>query len=310
MPFRSRAQLRFPLLLLSMGTVVLAAGCGSTQPSDPAPPLPRGIEGSAARIAAQIHETPDSLKTLPAPQFYRSPTPRPAPAQTEGKARASIEVVGAIVDGRAQWGLLVRAMAPDSSFLRSYPFVDLYATRLVMRRGQAWRTLKAKGDSLLDIRYVPVSRQDVQRLARTDTMMLAVNAARFRLPSSLRIDFQRLNRATPDSLASDTAGVETLFTVYHDPETEPKMEEELISNMDQMGKVIEKLPLGQSEKIVFRFLVHQDGTVTPLEVLRGGSPRVAVSFLRLLKKQTVEPGSHKGNPVPTVLRLPITFRSR
>lgn len=294
------------VVIVALGLGFLALGCGSTPPSEEPSAGPVADSLRAKRLLAQIDQTPDSLATLPGPSFFRSPTPRAGHPWAEHSSRCNVEVVGGLADGQAQWGLLVRSIVSDTLDLHPGSFVDLIAERVVMRRGQAWRTLQAKNDSLLDTRYVPVSRQDVQRLAQSDTMGLRVNRARFRFPTSLRRDFQSLNVATPDSLGPDTTSVKRLFTAYHDPETKPEAKGGIKAFADKMQVPDDLKKRGVSSKILVRYLVHRDGTTTPIEVVRGESPQFATRVFQALEEMTFRPGTYRNQPVPTLVTEPFS----
>ncbi len=304
--------LTIPLLSIALLTCGVLLGCRSTSSSLQStgqPDAPR-----AERIFEQIKETPDSLTTLPRPPFYRDSlvSPVSATAKPVGTvdtvSRAQITILGGLVNDQAQWGLHVRATLPDSSLLRPFSFVDLYSKKLIMRRGHAWRTLSSRGDSVVDSRFVPLSPKDLQRLARTDTIKLDMNHARFRLPLPFRSKLNGLYRAVPDSLRLTATGVHSLFTVYSVVDTEPSIKGEIDSFAETLDT--EYQSSSQPGEAVVRFIVQDDGTVRPLETLTGGPPSFVAAVTRALRKHPFTPGRVNNQPVPSLMTVPITHEVR
>lgn len=299
----------------------LILGCGGSRQSQSRSPADSSVAPSPKASGTAIEETPDSLATLPRPLFYRDSLTQPVRARTDLDAvdtssRAQVAVVGGAVDGRARWGLHIRAHLPDSSLLRPFPFVDLYGKRLVTRRQQAWRTVSSTGDSVIDARFVPISPSDLRDLGQADTVEIGINHARYRLPSTFRSTLNLLQHNTPDSLSPDTAGVTTLFTVYSEADTEPEPEDGYDAFVELLGDEVSPSQLTETSgsgsvaaEGTVRVIVHRDGSVSPLEVVRGGPPMFIKAVYRTLDGYTFTPARISGQPVPTLQTYTFTYEA-
>lgn len=273
--------MRPPSVLPLLFSVLLLSACSGTPPSASSGSSSALDSTQAKPLVDRIEETPDSLATLPRPLFYRStsplsadplrkgwsPTPigvvtvqgqrlpnqtdggsnpiRPSPEEEVSPARAQIEAIGGLSDGAARMGLRIRTVVPDSQSLREAPFVDLFTDRMMLRRGEAWRTLHRERDSLYETRFVPLSVSDLQRLLKADTVALAINHAHFRLPPSTRSELTALYAAVPDSLFPDTTGIENRLTVFHSPDAPPRFE----GGVNALGSVVE-YPLAALRRMI------------------------------------------------------------
>lgn len=236
--------LLWPALVLVLGTLPIGqAGCTSSRSS-----VASG--GAPQQGPARIPHTPDTLVTRLSPRFYRSPSPRStlpiensnppfkvtvtgfnaAPSEnahsTNGGAppTLTVEVIGGYAEpGRAQWALRLQTIASSAAALDTLATVDLLNEHVLMRRGHAWRTFDAAGDSLTSTRLVPLLPSDVRRLARSDTVLAHLNGHRFRLSNQFRSDLHALRQATPDSLHPDTSAPRVRLTVPHNLDTAPSV---------------------------------------------------------------------------------------
>lgn len=308
----------------------------SSAPEERAPDL-TGTE----RILTQIEQTPDSLATLPRPLFYESSAPvraRPLPQSprwslddivvtaTRGRppspssappspakpappsGHVEVNAVGGTVNGQVRWGLHIHSVVPDTLDLRPFPFIDLFGQRLLLRREQAWRQLSSHQDSLHEERFVPLSMKDVQRLSRADTIRFSVNGEYYRIPTPFKEELQNLVAATPDSLLPDTVGIEERLRVYHNPETPPEPvggPEALVSVPDYPSAAKRKRLTGQ---VRIGFLVERDGSTSHILVERGRYSPLIAEAVRVVKQFTFEPGTHRGQPVPTWRSLSFIFQ--
>jgi len=181
----------------------------------------------------------------------------------------------------------------DTSRLRANSFVDLYGTHIVMRRGHSWRSLKTKERLLTDVRYIPLLRSDIARLARADTAHLTVNRLQFDLPASLRSDYQELNRATPDSLHPDTTTVRNFLTVYHSPDTPPQNARGRSALVENIHYPEAARREGIEGKVIVQFVVTTDGTPTNFRIERGPHPLLYREAVRTAESVKFRPGRHR-----------------
>lgn len=313
-------------LVLLLGTLLLTA-CSGTPPSGSPGHPPATDSTQADRPLARIEETTDSLATLPRSQFYRSPAPVqarldqrfPPTLEMQGHAlstdppgqlpsRVDVEAVGGIEADSARRGLRLHSVYPaDSPSLRALPFIDLFGKRLMMRRGQAWRTLRRDGDSLYVERFVPLSAKDIQRLARVDKMRLVLNWTRYRLPNTFRAHLHALYAATPDSLVSSPASVQDRLTVFHAPDTLPNVKGGLSSLHDKLEYPDTARKRGIEGWVHVGLLVQSDGSPSHLQIVRPAHPLLNTAALRAVQRTRFEPGTHAGHPVPVWVSMPITF---
>lgn len=294
-----------------LGLFVLSA-CRSTAPQGTSP-LVSTSETNSSRVEqvwARLEQTPDSLATLPRPLYYRSSAPVDAPPLKSKSlgSRIEVEAVGGIADQKARKGLRIHSVVSDSVSIRPFPYVDLYGRRMMMRRGQTWRTLWAEGDSLHEGRFIPLSVQDLQRLVRADTARLDVNWVQYRLPTGLQDDLRALYAEMPDSLSHDTTGVKERLTVLHSAQNKPSVGgPRSFVKVEYPDAARER---GIEGKVHVGFLVLRDGSTSHLQIEQPAHPLLNAAALQAVNQMKFEPGTHRGRPVPVWMSLPISFRTR
>lgn len=299
------------LIIIAVSATLLR--CGTSDPTR------TGSSGEApnrsVRILNQIEQTPDSLATLPAPRFYESASfhqlpsdpwslPEPFDEGATTSPQTQIKIVGGASNSRAQFGILTQSKTADASNLRSVPYVTLYGQRLAMRRGQAWRTIKSKNDSLVDQRFIPLLTSDIQRLMKADTARLVLNGHRFRLPNKLRSEYKSLLTSAPDTLLPDTSNTQNFFTLYHDPDTPAELEG---SMAEILGETVRSVSYQlRNEYVLVQAVVGREGTVKRIDIKKSSDPRFSAAVADTYRHLTFKAGRHKGQSVP-VLRTNSAF---
>lgn len=65
---------------------------------------------------------------------------------------------------------------------------------------------------------------------------------------------------------------------------------------------------GIEGRVLLEFLVHEDGSVSEIEVLRSPDSLLSAVAIKALEESRFEPGMHNGRPVRVRHGLPVTFR--
>ena len=230
------------------------------------------------------------------------------PNNEPSSATAQVKAIGGVSDGWGQLGLHFRTVMPDSSSLRAFPFVDIFSEQMLLRRGQAWRTLRHEQDSLYEERFVPLSVSDVQRLIQSDTVSIAINQAHFRLPPAVQEELTSLYAAAPDSLPMDTTEVENRLTVFHSPNAPPQFERGVkgISNVVSYPSAAKERGIEGTVRV--GFVVHPDGTTSHAQIEQAAHPLLNAVAIRVAQSGEYKPSSLHGRPIPVWMSLPIVFQ--
>ena len=205
---------------------------------------------------------------------------------------------------------MIHSVVPDRSSLSPNSFVNLFGKKMMMQRGDSWRTLHRENDSLHEKRFVPLSARDVHRLARVDTVSVILNRTHYQLPSRFRRELHALHKATPDSLSPDTAQVNNQLTVFYSPENDPAVQggvSALVTAMSYPADARKELLEGT---VQLGFLIEPNGSPSHIQILRPAHPTLTAAAVRGLKQLRFKPGTHGGRPVPVWRTMPVTYNVR
>lgn len=223
----------------------------------------------------------------------------------------TVEVNGGInKSSYKQRALLSRSEATRPAALDTLDTVDLFGSRIQMRRAHAWRTIESTSTSITSTRLVPLTPSDIGRRAQAATIHVGMHGHRYQLPSAVRSDLNALSRSTPDSLQPDTSHANTRLTVLHNPDTEPSViggMEALQQNMMYPAPAKED---GVAGDVWVGFVVTRSGAPARLRLQRSTHPLLNTAALQAVAKTRFKPGTYNGQPVPAWTILPFTFRVR
>ena len=147
-------------------------------------------------------------------------------------------------------------------------------------------------------------------------------------PSGITVVTYGQGTVTPDSLAlmeaearkylaenckktekESTGAKETLEVCEELPEYPGGMEELFAFLAKNIKYPVPAQDAGQQGRVIIRFVVEKDGSLTDLEVLRGVSPLLDAEAVRVVKSMPKwTPGKQKGQNVRVQFVLPVTFR--
>jgi len=87
---------------------------------------------------------------------------------------------------------------------------------------------------------------------------------------------------------------------------------ELIGGIQALGKAIvypeDAKEEGVEGRVLLKFIVEKDGTVTAPTVVSEADPRLDAAALRAVQEISFKPGHHEGDAVRVEMMLPITFK--
>ncbi len=178
-------------------------------------------------------------------------------------------------------------------------------------------TVKDTGGNALKSAKVTVKGQT------TGTVTDAEGKFTLEVPANATLTFSMTGLQTDDiiigkepislTIIMKPAGNQPKRTVYTLADKMPRFpggEEELLKFISRSIKYpVDAQNEGKQGRVIARFVVNVDGTISDVEILRGVYPSIDVESVRVIKSMpTWEPGEDNGKKVPVQYTIPLTYR--